>query len=1343
MVTANTVTRPTQKWASPAFLKRRASELQPLLGSVYDPFEYEHEYRDFSPSKKTRFGRKSGEWRFTDRSPSPVATFDPAYDEIFDNSLKTPTPGTETDKPVDLQPTLQRNVNSVPRQESPGVANATFYDGIDTAESTQADFGRKRSSNENDDRDGNSNVSFSVGKSSPEQDSILETRKPRAAIQDTYDEETWSSPSMTADPNKETQSGSLYGREHGPPDKLSSPSIIQPSSPEKASQSPIKSSESGNSITDHRRGSEDDVSLQITNMDSENSIIEESAEEPFSKRAYVPSESVGSSVQASEEHELNEIPSSNLTEGAHSNEPTYMISGPQSSNDAPNYLASKSIDYRYDSSMLSRPRTLSRSPPTSARISDDEAITHVHTAVSNADIATGIMDSQSHPNVPIDKTKVYQTVDNTATEIQRSSSPRAHGPVGQIKDVTLKPVEDRKGFAQGQEDRSVQGTSDPLGKDRDRNMVGRRFEEMRQPSASGHLLGEQTSTELQYTVAGEAEGYDNDDEDEMYGRETRSLNQRTDSASRFNEEFAVREQGTAEDPDVEGYSITDTSQVPSEAESRSDGVEIVNLDEYESGIGDEEAEDLARSESGDYLSEEELPNNEEERRSEPNGEEDVQSEERLGSDIEGDDETSEEEDVGPTNREPGETMDNEEANMHDHPPLVSNRMQALRGDLKSRSGTKTSTVEIIDLESEEEDEPATTAVDVAQASPMWFDGPITDEAPRQAAAVSLNHREHTHTMEISQHLQAQQPDVEVAMTVEKQIHPSTTLSTPQERVVHDTYSEDAALSEAENSQAPSTIQANAAIHPLAWSMKHSPGSKDSAGKTAISPSQSTISGQRGLPIQDSQVVPHSEDSESPVRSLDYREEVTSRERRGPAKQVDALAQLGPGFPTQDESPASPSASLVAQTKTTMLSHDQTSRSSVSAEDGGLPGNQDVPQVYGDGNDEEVVREYSLETLRDDFTQQSQLPTPNDTQTYKIIHEPSDPHSISDEGENTLPTPSLTQRTSELVLPATPALPRKTSLIEKLKEMRSNSARKKQANLANDVPTAASPWFGTSRSSQIAPSSDHESFAGADEETGRDGDVSSDVEQSEVDSQPSLPRRRAESPILDPSIARLPSSSPPPPPEPKAGFRTSLSYFAPLSTLRSHYNVTTSVLALVIASTSVARATAGPKDYHMTLHITDPSSASPPSVTSARIFRPSKFPFPEARQGDAILLRNFRVVSYRKQLGLLSTESSAWAVFRRGEEPQIKGPPVEFGAEERGFARGHWDWWGTVVQQDYVDAVPGGTPEKKGRDPGRGKGRSSLVRHELRDGTTYIDRPKVADNDMHELRDGTVWSDSKV
>ena len=1287
MGTPNAVARLTQTWASPAFLKRKASELQPLLGTVYDPFEYKHEYREFSPSKKTKFSRKSEEWRFTDRSPSPVVTPNPAYDESLDDLLKSPISSTETDKPVTLHPTLQQNVNFMPRQKSPGATSATFHDSFQRAESAELDVSGKRSPREAEDRDGKSNASL-VGSSSPEPDNILEMRKPAAIIQDTYDDETWSSPGTTADPNMETTTSDLDSKEPRPPDTSSL-------SPKQVSQSPVKISKSGHPSTDRRHESEDDASLQDENMDSDGSVIEESIEEPFSKRAYVPSESVASSVISSEEHEMNGIRSSNLTEGEHNNEPNYMISRPQS---------------------------------------------------SNANITTKGLDSESQPSVLIDKVTAHQPVDDTVTATQRKSPPKAYGLVGQIKDVMPTSVEDKRGFAQGQEERSDRDTSDPLGTSRDHKMAGRILEEeTRQSSPSGPLLNDQTINGLPHNVAGEDEGDDDDDDDEdkMHGSETWTSKQRTESAGLLNKELVGHDQEIAEDPTIERYSMADTKQVSSEDESGSDDVEIIDLDEYKPKIGDEEDGDLAQSEDGDYWSQEEPPRSEDEESDEPDHEHDDQSEEGARSDVEEDDEISEEEEIRLTNREPGETMDDEESNLHDHSPVAPNKMQEVRGNLNSRPESKISTVEIIDLESEEEDEPATTAGDIIKASPTWFDGPITDEAPREASSPSIDHRKHTHVTEISKQVKAIKLDIGVETIGERRIKPFPKSTTPLERVVHDTYSEDAALSDAENSEAPSITPANAAMHPLAWSIKQLPDFEASAGIPAISPNQSTFSGQRDTPVEDSQNIPHGEDPASPVHSPIDRDERPSREMRGEIEQVEGLTQLSPEFPAQDESPASPSASLVAQIKTTTLSHDQTSGSSVSAEDDEFPRDQKTLRTYGDGTDEEVIKEYSLEALRDEFTQQSQLPTPNDTQTYKIFHEPSPPQSISHEEQHTLPTPSLTQRTSELVPPATPALPRKLSLIEKLKEMRSHSARKRQANLANDITTAASPWFGISRSSQIAPSSDQESIAGVDEATGRDGDISSDVEQSEVDSQPSLPRRRAESPLLDPGIARLPSSSPPPPPpEPKAGFRTSLSYFAPLSTLRSHYNATTSVLALVIASTAVARATAGPKDYHMTLHITDPSSASPPSVTSARIFRPSKFPFPEARQGDAILLRNFRVVSYRKQLGLLSTESSAWAVFRRGEEPQIRGPPVEFGAEERGFARGHWDWWGTVVQQDFIDAIPSGTSEKKGRDLGRGKGRSSLVRHELRDGTTYIDRPKVADNDMHELRDGTIWSDSK-
>lgn len=126
--------------------------------------------------------------------------------------------------------------------------------------------------------------------------------------------------------------------------------------------------------------------------------------------------------------------------------------------------------------------------------------------------------------------------------------------------------------------------------------------------------------------------------------------------------------------------------------------------------------------------------------------------------------------------------------------------------------------------------------------------------------------------------------------------------------------------------------------------------------------------------------------------------------------------------------------------------------------------------------------------------------------------------------------------------------------------------------------------------------------------------------------------------------------------------------------------------------------------------------------------------------------------------------------------QIQGPPVEFGAEERGFARGLWDWWGSVGEelrrgmeesaalagetttdeQKVIERTPeadndddvGGevvTPTKSSKPKSRKRGRPSLgqgvVRHELRDGTSYTDSPRRGKANVHELRDGTRYSDS--
>ena len=261
-----------------------------------------------------------------------------------------------------------------------------------------------------------------------------------------------------------------------------------------------------------------------------------------------------------------------------------------------------------------------------------------------------------------------------------------------------------------------------------------------------------------------------------------------------------------------------------------------------------------------------------------------------------------------------------------------------------------------------------------------------------------------------------------------------------------------------------------------------------------------------------------------------------------------------------------------------------------------------------------------------------------------------------------------------------------------------------------------------------------------------------------------------------------SATSPPTSTQHPGFRTSFSYFAPLSTLCNHFNEHVDTLVTVLSSTDITMAQSGPRHWNQTISIIDPSSLSSSTnqPTVAQIFRRYKQAFPSVRQGDAILLRDFKVQSFQNRLGLLSTNSSAWAVFRKGVEVQIQGPPVEFGAEERGFARGLWDWWGsiggvlrkgaveeskalsglpttdeqkqierTAEAQDDDDHEAGEeviTPTKSGKHRGgRKRGRPSygqgVVRHELRDGTSYTDSPRRGKANVHELRDGTRYSDS--
>ena len=420
---------------------------------------------------------------------------------------------------------------------------------------------------------------------------------------------------------------------------------------------------------------------------------------------------------------------------------------------------------------------------------------------------------------------------------------------------------------------------------------------------------------------------------------------------------------------------------------------------------------------------------------------------------------------------------------------------------------------------------------------------------------------------------------------------------------------------------------------------------------------------------------------------------------------------------------------------------------------------DSPQSKMSELEDEIFRDSNLDPIF-----RKQLFTPSASQQRSLESEPSAVSINSQQEEQKLPTPRLTQSISDPPLPpATPEPQQRPSLIEKIRALKDRSAKTAQARKSNDHSTAASAWFTHKEKSQHTHVSD--------------SDVESEDERVNFSNQlPLIHKEVHTNGPLDSSHPKFTTHSAsgheviaPKSDSLPAGFRTSLAYYAPLSTLSSHFNTLTSVLATVHSFTPLKQSKSGPRDFHQTLSLTDPSSASLSPIT-AQIFRPKQVAFPVVNTGDAILLRNFKVQSFSGKLGLLSTNSSAWAVFRSGEDVQVRGPPVEFGAEERGFARGLWSWWGSfrdskakaTEQKDEEEAVqqleeetdvrkvnirrsPRHQTPKRIRQQQQDAS-SDLVRHELRDGTSYYtdSTPEKATRrkktDAHELRDGTTYTD---
>lgn len=306
--------------------------------------------------------------------------------------------------------------------------------------------------------------------------------------------------------------------------------------------------------------------------------------------------------------------------------------------------------------------------------------------------------------------------------------------------------------------------------------------------------------------------------------------------------------------------------------------------------------------------------------------------------------------------------------------------------------------------------------------------------------------------------------------------------------------------------------------------------------------------------------------------------------------------------------------------------------------------------------------------------ENELPTPSMTQTStapparsgtpkgkstasatqsSLISEESISSIIKEHSFSDLDSPS-----TETAPPLKPSTPDgKHQVVEKLRAIRSRSNRMARARKTTDRLSSASPWFTPKEPGQIKQVSDSE----GELESVYSSDQESPIEENSLPPHPTSPAPTQNNSISEPS---------------PSGLRTALSYYAPLSTLLSHFNNSTSVFATVHSFNAITQSVSGPRDYHQSLYLTDPSSISCP-LTLARIFRPNELAFPNLVQGDAILLRNFKVQSFQNRVGLLSTNSSACAVFRQDSEVQVRGPPVEFGPEERSFARALWNWWASV------------------------------------------------------------------
>lgn len=176
-----------------------------------------------------------------------------------------------------------------------------------------------------------------------------------------------------------------------------------------------------------------------------------------------------------------------------------------------------------------------------------------------------------------------------------------------------------------------------------------------------------------------------------------------------------------------------------------------------------------------------------------------------------------------------------------------------------------------------------------------------------------------------------------------------------------------------------------------------------------------------------------------------------------------------------------------------------------------------------------------------------------------------------------------------------------------------------------------------------------------------------------------------------------------------GLLTPLGYYARLSSLHQYFGQLLDVIAVCsTSSTKAERAKAGPKDYHTSMHLVDPTCDTDHTLgVLTQVFRPVKKALPVAQAGDIVILHNFKVHTVGRRFALLSSESSSWSVITfttNSDDFNVvtSGPPLEQGSAEADYALSLSHWWDnkhdTTALNETVEVMNDG---RSAREPSDG------------------------------------------